>query len=192
MNSVSEKAFSAGIISRRSLAKGLCSETARWQGLSSRKRSMPRLTPTVLTVMRLGLHAHPSLCMSSSVTFSTVSRLSKGSPCPMNTMFVSLSLSGREYIWFIMSVAVRCPWKPCLPVMQNLHPMRHPTWQLTHRVPRSLSGMKTLSTVCPDRVGKRYLAVPSTLRCASTAGISPMQYCSASRVRAFWEMFVIS
>ena len=52
--------------------------------------------------------------------------------------------------------------------------------------------MKTLSTVCPDRVGKRYLAVPSTLRCASTAGMRPMVWLSASRLRAFWEMLVMS
>src|SRR5574344_189997 len=134
---------------------------ARWHSLSSRNRFRPFFSPTLLTVMRLGLHAHPSAEVSISVALNTLSRLSKGSPCPMNTTLVSLSLSGNEYIWFNMSAAVRFPSKPCLPVWQKMQFILHPTCDDTQSVALSFSGINTVSTNLPSDVGNKYFTVPS-------------------------------
>ena len=106
---------------------------------------MPGIRPTLDTVMRRGLQANPQ----SAVRISQVRRisrvLSKGSPMPMNTMLVRRSTSGIPHIWFMISAAVRLPLQPCLPVMQNWQFILQPTWQDTQRVPRSSSGIKTVS-----------------------------------------------
>ena len=148
--------------------------------------------PTLLTVIRLGLHAYPHSAVSICVVRNTLSRLSIGSPWPMNTMFVSDSRSGNAYIWFRMSAAVRCPSKPCLPVWQNKQFMRQPTWHDTHSVARSWSGMYTVSTNLPEAVGNRYFIVPSLLFWQSIGSIAPTVKCSARRSRLFFEMLVIS
>lgn len=70
------------------------------------------MRPIVDTVMRFGLHAMPQGDVSISITGITASRLSVGSPMPMNTILVSDSLSGIESIWLMMPAALRLPWKP--------------------------------------------------------------------------------
>ena len=134
-------ARSAGIIRARSSGIGWCRLIARWHSLSSRKRTRPLQSPTLDTVMRRGLHAYPHSAVSACVARNTLSRLSNGSPWPMNTMFVSVSRSGSEYIWFRMSAAGREFIKPCRPVMQKAHFILHPTWHDTHSVARLPSGM---------------------------------------------------
>ena len=107
---------------------------AKWHELSSTNLTNPLDSPTLDTVMRFGLQAHPQSDVRICVVCSTLSKLSKGSPCPIKTTFVSVSRSGREYIWFMMSVAESEAASPCLPVMQNAHPILHPTCELTQSV----------------------------------------------------------
>ena len=89
-------------------------------------------------------------------------------------MLVSFPRSGREYIWFSMSLAGRFPSNPCLPVWQKRQFILHPTCDETHSVALSLSGMKTVSTLFPEVVGKRYFTVPSFDSSLSRCGMQPM------------------
>ena len=79
----------------------------------------------------------------------------------MNTMLVSLSRSGREYIWLRISVALKFPSKPCLPVWQKRQFILQPICEDTQSVARSSSGIYTVSTNFPLSVGNKYLIVPS-------------------------------
>ena len=90
------KARSAGISLARSSGMGWWRLMAKWHSLSSRNRVSPLASPTLDTVMRLGLHPYPQSALSTSVARNTLSRLSNGSPCPMKTMLVSVSRSGNE------------------------------------------------------------------------------------------------
>ena len=63
---------------------------------------------TVETVMRFGLHVRPYGAVIISHVLNTLSMLSRGSPCPIKTIFVSVANSGSEYIWFKMSAGVNC------------------------------------------------------------------------------------
>lgn len=130
--------------------------------VSSARRFSSRSFPIDDTVMRFGLHARPHGAVSISMAFSTASRLSIGSPMPMNTRLVSRSLPGTDSTWLIMPVVVRLPWNPWRPVIQNWQFMRQPAWELTQRVARSASGMNTASMSRPPTPSNRYLAVPST------------------------------
>ena len=204
MTSLAGIAFSAGISWARCSWRGEWSEMARWHSLSLRKRSSFLGMPTELTVIRLGLQPHPQGAVRISVARSTASRLSIGSPCPMNTMLVSLSVSGRAYIWFRISPAVRFPSNPCLPVWQKRQFILHPTCDETQSVALSPSGIKTVSTKRVEFVatesrptgkhlaGNRYLMVPSTERWQSMGSIAPTQYSRASRSRFALERLVIS
>ena len=125
------------------------------------------------TVMRFGLHASPHLAVSTSITCNTASALSIGSPIPINTTLVSVSVSGMLIIWLMISAGVRLPWNPCRPVMQKVQPMRQPFCDEMHRVARSPSGIYTLSTAFPSLVAKRYFTVPSMLRCSCIGAYRP-------------------
>ena len=164
ITSATGHAFSTGIIPARSSANGVCTLSATCTLLSASRRRSDGRCPTVLTVMRFGLHASPHDSVSTRVAASTASKLSSGSPMPMNTMFVRESLSGMDKIWFTICAAERLPWNPCRPVMQKVQPMRHPACELTHNVARSRSGMYTASMSRPPAPRNRYLAVPSVLR----------------------------
>ena len=97
------------------------------------------------------------------MTFFTSSQLSRGSPMPMKTVFVSSAASSMPKNWDRMSAADRFPWNPCRPVMQNLQFILHPAWEDTQRVLRSPSGIITASTALSGLppTGNRYLLVPS-------------------------------
>src|SRR5512133_2248480 len=102
---------------------------------------MPDFSPTVLTVIRVGLQPYPHSEVSISRLLSNSVVLSRGSPIPMKTIFVSLLNSGRLLNWLSISFEVRLPWNPCFPVMQNIQPILHPDWDETHIVALSSSGI---------------------------------------------------
>ena len=68
--------------------------------------------------------------------------------------------------WPIISAAVRLRLKPCRPVEQKVHSNAQPTWEEIHKVPRSASGMKTVSTPLPVPTSSNHLRVPSVDSCA--------------------------
>ena len=51
--------------------------------------------------------------------------------------------------------------KPCRPVEQNVHSKAQPTCDEIHKVPRSVSGMNTVSTPLPVPTSSSHLRVPS-------------------------------
>ncbi len=55
-----------------------------------------------------------------------------------------------------------------VPVWQKVQFNVQPTWLDTHRVPRSASGMNTISKSWPSWVLSSHLRVPSVDTCAST------------------------
>ena len=145
ITSVIPKACSAGINFKRSEGIGWWRLMAKLHWLSSKKRTNPFANPTLLTVIRLGLQAYPHSAVRAVVARSTLSKLSKGSPCPIKTMFVNFSRSGRLYIWFSISAADKEAVQPWRPVIQKAQCILHPTWQDTHSVARSAVGIYTVS-----------------------------------------------
>lgn len=71
---------------------------ARWVFVLSRYSITFSVIPIVDTVIRFGLHAYAYGAVMISIAWITLSRLSIGSPMPMNTMFVSSGYSGTERI----------------------------------------------------------------------------------------------
>ena len=73
---------------------------------------------------------------------STRSRLSSGSPIPMNTMLVSrwpaaVSRRDAKRTWSTISATSRSRPNPSSPVAQNGQPTAHPAWLEMHSVWRS-------------------------------------------------------
>ena len=147
--------------SSRSSSKGVWRLTARWHSLSLRKRCRPAFSPTVETVMRLGLMARPQGAVSTVRAARTESMLSMGSPIPMSTMLVRLADSSTLIVWFTMLCVDRLPPQGCLPVAQKAQPILQPTWHEMQRVRRSVSGIMAVSIVRAAPAGNRYLRVPS-------------------------------
>src|SRR5690606_4839174 len=65
------------------------------------------------------------------------------------------------HTWPMISAAVRSLLNPCLPVEQKLQSSAQPAWEDTHRVPRPLAGIYTVSTQLPDATRTTHLRVPS-------------------------------
>jgi len=65
-------------------------------------------------------------------------------------------------IWATISAAVRLRTSRWVPVWQNEQLSVQPTCEETHKVPRSSSGMWTVSTSCPSAKRNSHLRVPST------------------------------
>src|SRR6185436_12478460 len=63
--------------------------------------------------------------------------------------------------WPVISATERLRLKPCRPVEQNAHSRAQPTWDDTHRVPRLVSGMNTVSMPLPVPTDSSHLRVPS-------------------------------
>ena len=145
----------------------------------------------LLKVILLGLHAKPHSAVSISIVFSTLARLSKGSPIPIKTALVSSSASSIPINWEIISFTCRLPLKPCLPVIQNLHPILHPACDETHIVARGSSGIITASTAVLVWQGKRYFFVPSVDACTWVYCIRPTSHSRERVSLADLERFVI-
>ncbi len=107
----------------------------------------------MLELMRRG--ESPTPCGSSRIraAFTTFSRFSSGSPCPIITMFRRSPSTARALsratssTWPTISPAVRFRSRPSIAVRQNRQPTAHPTWLEMQIVCRSSSGISTVSTV---------------------------------------------
>jgi hypothetical protein len=97
---------------------------------------------------------------------------------PIMTMLVSMRPSGLDghspsasrasITWPTISPASKLRTSFIVPVWQKRQLSVHPTWLDTHKVPRSASGMKTISKSWPSWVRSSHLRVPSDETCAST------------------------
>src|SRR6185312_2020503 len=85
--------------------------------------------------------------------------------------------------WPTISAVVRLRLKPCCAVEQNEQSSAQPTCEEMQSVPRSVSGMKTISKACDASARSSHLRVPSADCCAVTICGVAMQARSASRVR---------
>ena len=63
--------------------------------------------------------------------------------------------------WPTISGVERLRTSFCVPVWQNLQVSVQPTWEETQSVPRSSSGICTLSTSCPSGKRSSHFRVPS-------------------------------
>src|SRR6266576_1182288 len=73
----------------------------------------------------------------------------------------SPSASRATMICATISAAERLRTSRCVPVWQKLQVNVQPTWDETHSVPRSASGMWTVSTSCPSAKRSSHFRVPS-------------------------------
>ena len=95
----------------------------------------------------------------------------------------SPSASRACMIWPTISAGARLRTRRWVPVWQKRQVRVQPTWLEMHSVPRSVSGMCTLSTSWPSGKRSSHLAVPSLEFCAlATSGRSTTK-CSARRAR---------
>ena len=90
-------------------------------------------------------------------------KLSIGSPIPIKTILSNFSHSSSRYKnCSTISLAVRFLEKPNVPVLQNAHPIAHPTWQETQAVFLPFpSKSKTVSTQEPSCKVNCNFTVPS-------------------------------
>ena len=94
--------------------------------------------------------------------------------------------------WPTISPGVRLRTSRIVPVWQNVQLSVQPTWLETHSVPRSASGMNTISKSWPSAVRSSHLRVPSVECCASTTSGRPMTNRSVSHGRMVLAMSVIA
>ena len=92
----------------------------------------------------------------------------------------------------MISAAVRLRLKPCRPVEQNVHSSAQPTCDEMHSVPRSASGINTVSTPLPVPTSSSHLRVPSRLSCAAIRAGMPITALSCSLARRALARSVIS
>ena len=126
--------------------------------------------------------------------------LSSGSPMPMKTTLVILRLRlgsassalVATHIWEMISQFSRLRLKPCLPVAQKLQSSAQPTCEEMHRVPRSFSGMKTVSTKLCRSTSSSHLMVPSADFCSATMRGVRMRAICLSFSRSALEMSVMA
>src|SRR3546814_9057870 len=71
-----------------------------------------------------------------------------------------------HHSWPMISLDVRLRLKPWWPVEQKRQLTAQPAWLDTHSVPRSSSGMKTVSMALPCPTSNSHLRVPSEERCS--------------------------
>ena len=137
-------------------------------------------TPAVLIVTRRLEMPNAKSSISTCAASVAASKLSSGSPMPMNTTLVmprrsprSASQFAARQTWPTISALLKLPAKPCLPVAQKLQSRAQPTWEEMHSVlrvasPASLrrSGMSTVST-CPAAVRAAHFTTPSVADCGA-------------------------
>ena len=73
--------------------------------------------------------------------------------------------------------------KPCCAVEQNEQSSTQPTCEEMQSVPRSVSGMNTVSKACEASARSSHLRVPSDEECAETISGTFTSACSASWAR---------
>ena len=121
---------------------------------------------------------------------------------PIMTMLVSMrpslgaghspNWSRACMIWPTISEGSRLRTRRWVPVWQKRQVSVQPTWEETQSVPRSSSGMWTVSNCWPSAIRSSHLAVPSDdLRSRLTSGRS-MKKCSASCSRTGFASVVIT
>src|SRR6056297_3304924 len=94
--------------------------------------------------------------------------------------------------WPMISAAVRLRLKPCLAVAQKAQSSAQPTCDEMHRVPRSGSGMNTVSTACPPPAAVSHFTVPSADWCREMTRGSDTDAASPSAERRDLARSVIS
>ena len=118
-------------------------------------------------------------------------KFNNGSPIPMNTTLligqlplVSLPIWRlAHHNWPIISATLRLRLKPCLPVEQKEQLSAQPACVETHKVPRSVSGIYTVSIALPVPTFNSHLRVPSvdnSSRC-TTGAVMHACCCNFSR-----------
>ena len=93
----------------------------------------------------------------------------------------SPSASRASITWPTISPGVRLRTSRIVPVWQKVQLSVQPTWLDTHKVPRSASGMNTISKSWPSAERSSHLRVPSVDTCASTVSGRPTTKRSASQ-----------
>ena len=104
----------------------------------------------------------------------------------------SPSASRASITWPRISADVRLRTSRMVPVWQKRQFRVQPTWLETHSVPRSSSGMKTVSISDPSASLSSHLRVPSVEVSAVTTSGREMRKCSASRARRSFAMLVMA
>src|SRR5690348_6255664 len=106
------------------------------------------------------------------IASTTGAKLLSGSPMPIITTLVTRTpLRAAIQSCPMISPTARSRLNPWRPVEQKPHASAHPTCEETQRVPRSSSGMNTVSIPLPVPTSKSHLIVPSAERCSeSTPG----------------------
>ena len=90
-----------------------------------------------------------------------------------------------SHSWPTISAVVRLRLKPCWPVEQNAQSTAQPACAEMHSVPRSVSGMNTVSTALPSPTSSSHLRVPSAAVAVATTIAAPRpRRCSAELARA--------
>ena len=121
---------------------------------------------------------------------------------PIITMLVSSRPSGCDghspsasrasMTWPTISAGLRLRTSRIVPVWQKVQLSVQPTWLDTHSVPRSASGMNTISKSLPSAVRSSHLRVPSDESCASTTSGREITKRSASHGCCALAMSVIA
>mmetsp|Transcript_57463 Transcript_57463/g.159953 ORF Transcript_57463/g.159953 Transcript_57463/m.159953 type:complete len:209 (+) Transcript_57463:318-944(+) len=131
------KVLAIGTICSRSSCVGACSDTASLiLGSSSISLRMLWMIPTVETVMPLGAKPKRNGSTSPLMAWVTPSKFSSGSPMPMKTTFETGRRDRACTSCSWISPAHKLPWRPMVPVAQNVHPKRHPTCEEMQSVSR--------------------------------------------------------
>ncbi|MCY1553262.1 hypothetical protein D9M68_897300 [compost metagenome] len=94
--------------------------------------------------------------------------------------------------WARISPVVRLREKPWWPVEQKRQPTAQPAWEEMHRVPRSSSGMNTVSTALPSPTSNSHLMVPSVESWRESTGKPVMAQTEGSFSRRLRARSVIS
>ena len=92
----------------------------------------------------------------------------------------------------MISATVRSRLKPWRPVEQNLQSRAQPTCEETQSVPRSSSGMKTVSMPFPTPTSNSHFTVPSAERCSERIAGARTSAVSLSISRSDFARFVIA
>ncbi len=80
----------------------------------------------------------------------------------------------------MISAVVKLRLKPCRPVEQNTQLTAHPACVEIHNVPRSASGMNTVSIALPSPTSSIHLRVPSAAVMSLSTFGAAIWACSAS------------
>src|SRR5262245_42011155 len=132
---------------------------------------------------------------------TTLRKFASGSPMPMSTTFVTARSSGRPDVPSsrfasqtcpTISAVVRLRLNPCCAVEQKEQSSAHPTCEEMHSVPRSGSGMNTISNACFSSARSSHLRVPSADCCDVTISGTRISARSASCARKAFARSVIA